>query len=155
MARESPNGRGAKDLALSLPAATAGLELSLDRLAAALQAAGGELRRARAEYQSAMEAVRRAEHEWAASAFGGLTTQERRVALLAIAGSTDAEIATATHLSVHTVKTHMKSVLRKLGLHSRWQIGQLLVDTSTNGFDGSVSTFPPPSDVHASREATG
>jgi DNA-binding NarL/FixJ family response regulator len=123
------NLRPAGDLEPSLPAAAVSLEQSLDRLVAAIQTAGRELRRARVEYELVIQAARHAEHELSASAtFACLTKQERRIALLAMAGSSDAEAAVATHLSVHTVKTHMKSVLRKLALHSRWQLAQLLAD---------------------------
>ena len=51
-----------------------------------------------------------------------LTRQERRVALRAARGETDAEIAAALRVSVSTIKSHVKSILRKLGLHSRWEL---------------------------------
>jgi DNA-binding NarL/FixJ family response regulator len=54
---------------------------------------------------------------------GTLTRQERRVAALAVLGKTDREVAELLHLSVHTVKSHVKSILRKNGLRSRWQLG--------------------------------
>ncbi len=136
-----------REVDLSLPAAAVSLEQSLERLVGAIETAGRELRRARIEYELVMQAARQAERELGtSSAFACLTSQERRIALLAMAGSTDAAAAAATHLSIHTVKTHMKSVLRKLGLHSRWQLAQLVADTSANDLRAAVATFRPPSD---------
>jgi len=48
-----------------------------------------------------------------------LTERERRVLTeLALGGSTD-EVARAMHLSPHTVRSHIKSALRKLGAQTR------------------------------------
>ncbi len=51
-----------------------------------------------------------------------LSRCERRVALLMAAGQSNLEIATSLHVSVYTVKTQVKSILRKLGMQSRWQV---------------------------------
>jgi DNA-binding CsgD family transcriptional regulator len=51
------------------------------------------------------------------------------VARLAAVGRSNLETATTLHLSVHTVKSHMKNVLRKLDLHSRWEFRQALADS--------------------------
>ena len=48
-----------------------------------------------------------------------LTQREREVAALLIGGATNAEIATALWLSVNTVKSHMKRILRKTGASNR------------------------------------
>jgi DNA-binding NarL/FixJ family response regulator len=45
-----------------------------------------------------------------------------RVANLVAAGMSNSEAAEALHLSVHTVKTHVKTVLAKLSIRSRWQM---------------------------------
>jgi DNA-binding NarL/FixJ family response regulator len=45
-----------------------------------------------------------------------------RVANLVAAGMSNSEVAEALHVSVHTVKTHVKTVLAKLSIRSRWQM---------------------------------
>jgi DNA-binding NarL/FixJ family response regulator len=49
----------------------------------------------------------------------GLTPREREVAELLRSRQTDLEIATALHISVRTVTTHVSAVLRKLAVPSR------------------------------------
>ena len=111
----------------SLLAAAVSFEQSLDRLVSSLETAGRELQRARHEYACLLAESRRAEaRHLASSPLQVLSAQERKVALVAALGRSDAEVAAAMHLSVHTVKSHMKSVLRKLGLHSRWQLAHLV-----------------------------
>lgn len=55
----------------------------------------------------------------------GLTARERLVAALAADGRTNAQVAAELHVSLHTVKSQMRSVLRKLEIESRWQIGRV------------------------------
>jgi len=55
-----------------------------------------------------------------------LTEQERRVATLAAYGHSNLEMAAELHVSVHTVKSQMSSILRKLDLRSRWELEGLL-----------------------------
>ena len=55
-----------------------------------------------------------------------LTRQERRIAQFVAAGLTNAEVAAATHVTAGTVKTHLKGIFRKLGLHSRWELTYVL-----------------------------
>ena len=66
-----------------------------------------------------------------------LTPAEERVAELAAAGDTNAEIARRLHLSVNTVETHLKHVYAKLGIRSR---RQLLA--TEEGVVGSVGEGP-------------
>ncbi len=49
----------------------------------------------------------------------GLTRREREVLRLVADGGTNRAIAEALHVSVNTVRTHMQSVLTKLGAHSK------------------------------------
>lgn len=55
-----------------------------------------------------------------------LTRRERLVATLAAEGRTNAEVAAHLHVSEHTVKTQMRSVLRKLRVASRWELRAVL-----------------------------
>ena len=52
-----------------------------------------------------------------------LTTGECRVALLVGNGSSNEQVAERLRVSVHTVKSQLQSIYRKLGIHSRWQLG--------------------------------
>ncbi len=56
-----------------------------------------------------------------------LTACERRVALLCAAGKSNLEIADELHVSVHTVKSQVKSILNKLDVSSRWQLRDALL----------------------------
>jgi DNA-binding NarL/FixJ family response regulator len=51
-----------------------------------------------------------------------LTLSERRVALLVANGSTNEVVAARLGVSVHTVKSQLQSIYRKLGIRSRWQL---------------------------------
>lgn len=50
---------------------------------------------------------------------GILTTRERQILELVSRGQTDRAIAEALGLSVHTVKNHIRNILRKLEVHNR------------------------------------
>ena len=56
-----------------------------------------------------------------------LTDAEARVASLAVTGLTNKEIAAALFLTVHTVEAHLSQVYRKLGVHSRTELGARLL----------------------------
>lgn len=51
-----------------------------------------------------------------------LTPREREVATLVARELTNRQIAACLTLSEHTVATHVRNILKKLGLHSRKQI---------------------------------
>jgi LuxR family maltose regulon positive regulatory protein len=48
-----------------------------------------------------------------------LSSQEQRILRLLVAGRSNPEIADALVVSVNTVKTHVQSLYRKLGVHNR------------------------------------
>lgn len=105
------------------PAAVISLDDTLRRLGQRIKSAEGDLRTARACYEALLEASRTymgvSELRVAPAR---LTAQELRVANLVAAGMSNMEIAEALHVSVHTVKTHVKTVLAKLSIRSRWQM---------------------------------
>ena len=57
-----------------------------------------------------------------ATGVGALTDSERRIAGLAAAGRTNAEIADLQHLARRTVETHLTSAYRKLGIRRRSEL---------------------------------
>lgn len=57
-----------------------------------------------------------------------LTLRERQVAALAAAGKQNAEIAEDLQLSPATIATHLKNIYRKLDIHSRRELANLLQD---------------------------
>jgi non-specific serine/threonine protein kinase len=57
-----------------------------------------------------------------------LSRREQEVALLIARGLTNAQIAERLWLSERTVSTHVRKILRKLGVRSREQVGDLLAD---------------------------
>ena len=57
---------------------------------------------------------------------GELTEAERRIAALVVEGHTNREVATALFLTVHSVETALTRIYRKLGIHSRTELGRVL-----------------------------
>ena len=55
-----------------------------------------------------------------------LTRREREVTELVARGLTNREIAAQLRITERTVESHMTSILGRLGLRSRWQIGAIL-----------------------------
>ena len=51
-----------------------------------------------------------------------LTLSERRVAMLVANERSNEQVAAKLGVSVHTVKSQLQSIYRKLGIHSRWQL---------------------------------
>jgi DNA-binding CsgD family transcriptional regulator len=136
------------DLNVSWVEACDSIEVSLARVYQSLAAAERELRRLRGTYATLREASHHAMRSCEARPeLPRLTFQERRVALLAASGKSNREIAVALHVSLHTVKSQMKSILRKLELRSRTQI--ILASSTpapfapTQAGEANSSGFPP------------
>jgi len=104
------------------------LDAGLARLHQQLAQVDRELRQTRSDYRRLLELnrVRARGRLPQASAFERLTHQERRVATLATHGHSNLEVATELHVTVHTVKSQMGSILRKLDLRSRWELEHVL-----------------------------
>jgi DNA-binding NarL/FixJ family response regulator len=100
------------------------LELSLRRLRQDLARVDSDLREIRQASQRLAQVGRLAGdgHLPPRQRLSPLTARERRVAVLAGGGRTNLEIASELRVSVHTVRSQMRSVLRKLELESRWQL---------------------------------
>jgi DNA-binding NarL/FixJ family response regulator len=58
-----------------------------------------------------------------------LTTREEQVLIAAASGRTNAEIATDLHISLSTVKTHLTSVMGKVGARNRVEIAMWAYET--------------------------
>lgn len=110
-----------------LPSLTA-LEAGLARLHLHLAQVDRELRQTRADYRRLLELNRGQVYDRRppASALERLTQQERRVATLAASGHSNLAVAAQLHVTVHTVKSQMGSILRKLDLRSRWELEHVL-----------------------------
>jgi DNA-binding CsgD family transcriptional regulator len=60
-----------------------------------------------------------------------LTEREEQVAQLIRRGARNREVANALQISEHTVERHVSSILGRLGLRSRWQIGAPPADSES------------------------
>ena len=100
------------------------LQVSLGRLDQHLPQLDRDLRQARADYRRLVELNRGDDRRRVAplAAVEALTEQERRVATLVAHGRSNLEVAAELHVSVHTIKSQMCSILRKLDLRSRWEL---------------------------------
>ncbi len=52
-----------------------------------------------------------------------LTRREQEIAILVAQGLTNRQVASELSISEHTAATHVRRILKKLGLQSRSQIG--------------------------------
>jgi DNA-binding CsgD family transcriptional regulator len=57
------------------------------------------------------------------SAFDGLTTREREILAMVVAGTSNRDIATALFISPKTVSVHVSALLRKFGVSGRGDLG--------------------------------
>jgi non-specific serine/threonine protein kinase len=64
-----------------------------------------------------------------------LSRREQEVVALAARGMTNRQIAANLSISKHTAATHVRRILKKLGLQSRSQIGSLLAEQRPSSTD--------------------
>jgi len=104
------------------------LETNLGRIHQHLAQLDRDLRQARADYRRLVDLSGNQAGDGLPplSSLEVLTYGERRVATLAARGQSNSEVAAQLHVSVHTVKSQMASILRKLELRSRWELVHLL-----------------------------
>jgi DNA-binding NarL/FixJ family response regulator len=57
-----------------------------------------------------------------------LSSREKQAAALSCLGYTNPQMAARLHLSVDTIKTHVRNVLVKFGLHSKAELQRVLAD---------------------------
>lgn len=109
------------DLLATLTELARDQEVSIEELAASLLA-----KVAVEEYQATNEYVQ----SWKT-----LSQRQQEVAALACLGYSNAEIAERLHISLETVKTHMRETLRKFNVKGRHQLGWMLRDWDFSRFD--------------------
>lgn len=108
----------------------------------ARRSAREHLVRARSSFVSigATVAVARVEQELSRTgvrrASADLTSTERQVANLSASGATNATVASQLHMSVRTVETNLARVYRKLGIHSRAELGALMSSPNASAPEG-------------------
>ena len=75
-------------------------------------------------------------HGSAWGCWSALSPREQQVAALACLGCTNRQIAARLGISPGTVKTHVRNVLRKFGLHSKEELRSLLGDWDFSAWRG-------------------
>ena len=80
------------------------------------------------EEESAPPTPSRPEETSSSKPLNKLTPREKEVALLVARKLANRQIASQLMLSEHTVATHVRNVLKKLGLHSRTQIAAYVTE---------------------------
>jgi DNA-binding NarL/FixJ family response regulator len=65
-----------------------------------------------------------------------LTPREQQVAWLILRGHSNYQISTALQISAETVKTHVRHVLQKFGLHSKADLRLMLLDLGIRWWEG-------------------
>jgi DNA-binding NarL/FixJ family response regulator len=96
-------------------------DVTLDRLVAAVRvvAAGGTVFRPGLTEQTEAEVARRAAPARATPDAEEITTREREVLRLLVAGYSNREIGRALFVAEGTIKNHVSNILRKLGVRDR------------------------------------
>ena len=77
-----------------------------------------------------------------------LSTREKQVLAMVVLGCTNAEIAAALHVAETTVKSHLTSVFRKLGVRSRSEASARVLDPQSGLGLGVVSIAEHDSALH-------
>ena len=67
-----------------------------------------------------------------------LSPRQQDIAALVCLGYTNQQIGERLYISTETVKTHVRNVQRKLGVHTKLELRQML-----NGWDFSAWEYPP------------
>jgi DNA-binding CsgD family transcriptional regulator len=67
-----------------------------------------------------------------------LSPRQQDIAALTCLGYTNQQIAIRLHLSPETIKTHLRAVLQKYGVKTKFELRQLLADLDFSAFE------PPP-----------
>jgi DNA-binding NarL/FixJ family response regulator len=120
---------GLRSLAVPAEQGKESAEAILARLDRHLQRAELELRQLRGGYEALLRSrLRLSEVPDDGVRPESLSPRERRVAVLVAAGKSNREVAELLDVSVHTVKSQVKSILRKLELHTRWQLADAWLD---------------------------
>jgi DNA-binding NarL/FixJ family response regulator len=120
---------GLRSLAVAVDPGNESAEAILARLDRHLQRAELELRQLRGGYEALLRSrLRLSEAPDDGVRPESLSPRERRVAVLVAAGKSNREVAELLDVSVHTVKSQVKSILRKLELHTRWQLADAWLD---------------------------
>jgi DNA-binding CsgD family transcriptional regulator len=73
---------------------------------------------------------------------GGLSDREAQIAYHALLGKADREIAATLFLSLATVRTHLRHVYRKLGVHNRSSLHRRLAESNAPGTSDPVGSRP-------------
>ncbi len=111
--------------AVQLVAMVGVFERRLDSLRRSIEVAQNELRDVRSDLAAvthiAPESGRRLE-----VSLDTLTPRQKRIALLAADGLSNAEAAAVIGVAADTVKSHLTGVFRKLEVRSRWELAYLL-----------------------------
>ena len=92
--------------------------------------ADGFARRARIELRATGETTRKRSVE----TLSDLTAQEAQISWLAVDGASNAEIADQLVITVETVKTHVKRILRKIGAINRSEAIALYMEARTGSW---------------------
>jgi DNA-binding CsgD family transcriptional regulator len=89
---------------------------------------------------AATDADAPAPHSDRSASLGRLSSREQDIFRLVVQGMSNAEVARSAHIEESTVKTHLTSILSKLGLSSRVQ---LVVYAYEHGLRGPLETRSP------------
>jgi DNA-binding CsgD family transcriptional regulator len=133
LARPLLYAAAAEDAGVEL-ADTDGTEEAVDQLNAAFDTylrheALADARRVGRELRRLGVERRIAGHPRAKTGWDSLTDSELKVVNLIAQGATNRDVATQLHLSLHTVKTHVRNAFAKLGINSRAQLAPLMSGT--------------------------